>query len=76
MKRKYLEPALMGVMLLAIVVLAVFPYLRRSKGDAAVAANNITAAVERRYSTDMKELQDRFNQDKGKVRLLLLLSPT
>ncbi|MGH9899692.1 MAG: hypothetical protein ACRD63_04165, partial [Pyrinomonadaceae bacterium] len=28
------------------------------------------------YSTDMKELRDKFNQDKGKVRLILLLSPT
>ena len=28
------------------------------------------------YSTDLKELRDRFNQDKGKVRLLLILSPT
>lgn len=28
------------------------------------------------YSRDMQELHERFNQDKGKVRLLLLLSPT
>lgn len=28
------------------------------------------------YSTDLNELRDRFNRDKGKVRLLLLLSPT
>jgi hypothetical protein len=28
------------------------------------------------YSTDLKELRDRFNTDKGKVRLLLILSPT
>jgi len=28
------------------------------------------------YSTDLKELRDRFNNDKGKVRLLLILSPT
>ena len=28
------------------------------------------------YTTDLKELRDRFNQDKGKVRLLLILSPT
>jgi hypothetical protein len=28
------------------------------------------------YSTDLKELRDRFNKDKGKVRLLLILSPT
>lgn len=28
------------------------------------------------YSTDLKDLQARFNADKGKVRLLMLLSPT
>jgi|GEM_PF-1695623 len=28
------------------------------------------------FSTDMKELRKKFNEDKGKVRVLLLLSPT
>lgn len=28
------------------------------------------------YSTNMKELRSTFNADKGKVRLLVLLSPT
>jgi len=28
------------------------------------------------YNTDLKELRKRFNADKGKVRLLMLLSPT
>ena len=28
------------------------------------------------YSTDLKELRDRFNTDKDKVRVLLILSPT
>ncbi len=28
------------------------------------------------YSTDLKELRARFNTDKAKVRLLMLLSPT
>ena len=28
------------------------------------------------YSTDVKDLRERFNRDRGKVRLLLLLSPT
>ena len=28
------------------------------------------------YSSDLKELRDRFNKDKDKVRLLLILSPT
>lgn len=30
----------------------------------------------REYSTDMNALRTQFNADKGKVRLLLLLSPT
>ena len=28
------------------------------------------------YSTDLAELRKQFNNDKGKVRLLMLLSPT
>jgi hypothetical protein len=28
------------------------------------------------YSTDLSELRARFNADKGKVRLLMLLAPT
>ncbi len=28
------------------------------------------------YSTDLNELRARFNADKGKVRLLMLLAPT
>lgn len=28
------------------------------------------------YSTDMRALRSEFNRDKGKVRLLVLLSPT
>jgi hypothetical protein len=28
------------------------------------------------YSADLKELRKRFNADKGRVRLLMLLSPT
>ena len=28
------------------------------------------------YNSDLKELKKRFNADKGKVRILMLLSPT
>jgi hypothetical protein len=28
------------------------------------------------YSTDLADLRNQFNKDKGKVRLLMLLSPT
>jgi len=37
---------------------------------------NDTNVDDRQYSTDLKKLRDKFNQDKGKVRLILLLSPT
>ena len=30
----------------------------------------------RSYSTDLGDLRSQFNQDKGKVRLLMVLSPT
>lgn len=30
----------------------------------------------RSYSTDLNVLRGQFNQDKGKVRLVMLLSPT
>jgi hypothetical protein len=77
MKRKYLEPVLLGVVLLAIIVLAVYPYLRGNKGaPTTTEMNNKTETTDRHYSTDLKELRDHFNQDKGKVRLILLLSPT
>lgn len=74
MKRRYLTATILGLILPAIVGLAVYPY---------VGAKNTSAGKEpwqkvndKGYSTDMKELRVRFNQDKGKVRLILLLSPT
>jgi hypothetical protein len=65
MKRKYLEPALLGVVLLAFVVLAAYPYLRGGQ-SALTEVNDRTEMNDRHYSTDMKELRDHFNQDKGK----------
>jgi hypothetical protein len=78
MKRKFLEPTLLGLVLLGIIALAVYPYLRRSGGSSSPAVATPTAANDnnKRYSTDMNELHAKFNQDKGKVRLILLLSPT
>jgi ribosomal protein S3AE len=75
MKRKYLEPAVLGVVLLTIIVLAAYPYLRGSKVTT-TEMNDNTRMDERHYSTDLKKLREKFNQDKGKVRLILLLSPT
>ena len=59
-KRKYLWLALLVGGFLAFVFLGEFVFT--SSG--------------REYSTDLNDLRAKFNQDKGKVRLLLLLSPT
>jgi hypothetical protein len=59
-KRKYLWVALVVGGLLAILFLSEFVFTRGS----------------REYSTDLNDLRAKFNQDKGKVRLLVLLSPT
>ncbi len=75
MKRNYIEPAVLGVVLLTTILLAAYPYLRGSKA-ATTEMNDNTKVDDRHYSTDLKMLRDRFNQDKGKVRLILLLSPT
>jgi hypothetical protein len=40
----------------------------------AVASNVLTGG--KPYSNDLKDLQTQFNNDRGKVRLLMLLSPT
>lgn len=80
MKRKQLEPALLGLILLAIVSLAVYPYMRERKSSSEPSSEQHSAGTserrDERYSKDINELRERFNQDKGKVRLLLLLSPS
>ena len=74
MKRKYLEPALLGLVLLGVIALAVYPYLRGGGGTPPPAPAEVMS--DKKYSTDLHQLREKFNQDKGKVRLLLLLSPT
>lgn len=81
MKRKHVEATFLALILLAIVTLAVYPYIRSRQDFSAVssAQKNPVATEERRdeqYSKDIKGLRDKFNQDKGKVRLIFLLSPT
>jgi multidrug resistance efflux pump len=60
MKRKHTRLLLAG--LVVLVLLFAGGYLLLSGG--------------RSYSTDMGGLRAQFNQDKGKVRLLMVLSPT
>ena len=60
MKRKYFWLTVLVVAVLAVVFIGEFVFT--SGGRA--------------YSSDLNQLRGQFNQDKGKVRLLLLLSPT
>ena len=60
MKRKYLWLTLLVVAVLAAVFIGGFLF---TSGN-------------REYSSDLNQLRAQFNQDRGKVRLLLLLSPT
>jgi hypothetical protein len=60
MKRKYTR--LLVVSLVVLVVMLVGGYLLLSGG--------------RSYSSDLNGLRAQFNQDRGKVRLLMVLSPT
>ena len=61
MKRKKLWLALLFIALAAAALL-LEPFLFTGKA--------------RPYSSDLNDLRAKFNQDKGKVRLLMLLSPT
>ncbi|HEU4594835.1 MAG TPA: hypothetical protein VFS10_06675 [Pyrinomonadaceae bacterium] len=60
MKRKYTR--LLVASLVALALIFVGGYLLLSGG--------------RSYSTDLNGLRAQFNQDRGKVRLLVVLSPT
>jgi hypothetical protein len=60
MKRKYVWPSLMILIVLGLAVAVGYVFMNTGK----------------EYSTDLNSLRARFNQDRGKVRLLLLLSPT
>lgn len=72
--KRTLEATLFGLILITIVALTTYPYLRKENlsrdPDVSQKVND------KSYSIDIKELRVRFNQDKGKVRLVLLLSPT
>lgn len=66
MMRK-VEASLFGVLLLGLAVFVSYQFIG---GNKAMPSDN------KSYSTDMKELRKKFNDNKGKVRVLLLLSPT
>ena len=67
MKRIRKEPLLLGLLLLGLAVFVAFTLLRDYFPSSGQQSG---------YSTSLSELRERFNGDRGKVRLLLLLSPT
>lgn len=67
MKRIRKEPLILGLFLLALAGFVGFTLLR----DLFPSSDQ-----QSRYSASLSELRNRFDQDRGKVRLVLLLSPT
>lgn len=65
MKRKY-EAAILGIVLLGLVIFVGYLFM----------GGNKTNSEQTGYSTDLEKLRNDFNADKGKARLVLLLSPT
>lgn len=62
-KRKY-EVIILGVLLLCLTVFVGYMFVSGNK-----------TREQANYSTDLEKLKTDFNADKGKVRLVLLLSP-
>ena len=60
MKRKHLWLILLIMAVLLVILTAKF----------------LVTSGSREYSSDLNQLHAQFNQDKGKVRLVMLLSPT
>ena len=65
MKGRNIEAVVLGVLLLGLAVFAGYQFM---------SGKNQSEPVN--YSTDLQKLKNDFNIDKGKVRLVLLLSPT
>lgn len=64
MKKRKVEAIIMGVLLLGLAIFVGYLF---------VGSNSTETA---NYSADLEKLRMDFNADKGKVRLVLLLSPT
>ena len=65
MKKRKIEAIILGVLLLGLAVFVGYLFIGGNKTSEQV-----------NYSTDLEKLRNDFNTDKGKVRLVLLLSPT
>lgn len=65
MKGRKIEAVILGILLLGLVIFLGYQFMRGNKTSDSAS-----------YSTDLEKLKNDFNADKGKVRLVLLLSPT
>lgn len=65
MKKRKIEAIVLGVLLLGLIAFVGYQFM---------SGKNQTEQMN--YSTDLQKLKNDFNADKGKVRLVLLLSPT
>ena len=65
MKKRKIEAIALGVLLLGLAVFVGYLFMSGNKTSEQVV-----------YSSDLQKLKKDFNADKGKVRLVLLLSPT
>lgn len=66
MKKHKSEAIILGVLLLGLLIFVGYQFINGQKKTSDQAT----------YSTDLEKLKRDFNADKGKVRLVLLLSPT
>lgn len=65
MKNRKIEATILGILLLGLVVFVGYLFIGGNK-----------TSEQANYSADLEKLRTDFNADKGKVRLVLLLSPT
>lgn len=63
MKKRKIEAIILGVLLLGLLIFVGYLFMSGKTEQA-------------NYSADLEKLRTDFNADRGKVRLLLLLSPT
>jgi hypothetical protein len=65
MKKRKIEAVILGVLLLGLLIFVGSLFMGSNK-----------TSEQTGYSTDLEKLRTDFNAGKGKVRLVLLLSPT
>ncbi len=65
MKNRKIEAVILGVLLLGLLIFVGYQFMGGNK-----------TTEQMNYSTDLQKLKSDFNADKGKARLVLLLSPT